>query len=110
MTLDSTMTLDRAPLLGPADHRPPDAPPALRQPAARPHPPPTAPADNPPSGAMRICAICDLPIEGHHLTESETYREFHPACAANRIPQDAIMMLIGALALVLAPTITVWAG
>jgi hypothetical protein len=95
MTLDSTMTLGRAPLLRPADHRPPDGPPALRQ---------------PPSGAMRICAICDLPIEGDHLTESETYREFHPACAANRIPQDTIIMLIGALALVLAPTITVWAG
>jgi hypothetical protein len=60
--------------------------------------------------AMRTCTICDLAIEGPRLTDSETGLEFHPACVAERVPQDAVIALVVALALVLVPTILVWAG
>jgi hypothetical protein len=59
---------------------------------------------------MRTCTICDLAIEGARLTDSETGLEFHPACVAERVPQDAVIALVAALALVLVPTILVWAA
>jgi hypothetical protein len=60
--------------------------------------------------AMGTCTICDLPIEGPRLTDRETVLEFHPACVAARVPQDAAGALVAALALVLVPTVLVWAG
>jgi hypothetical protein len=44
------------------------------------------------------------------LDDSERDRDVHPACFAQRVPQDAIVALIAALALALAPPIVVWAG
>ena len=43
--------------------------------------------------AMRTCTICDLAIEGPRLTDSETGLELHPACVAERVPQDAVIAL-----------------
>jgi hypothetical protein len=56
------------------------------------------------------CGICGQPIHGPRLNDSERDRDVHPACLAQRVPQDAIVALIAALALVLAPPIVVWAG
>lgn len=59
---------------------------------------------------MDTCSICKLQIDGPRLTDSATGLGFHPACIARRMPQDAVVGLVAALALVLAPTILVWAG
>jgi hypothetical protein len=56
------------------------------------------------------CNICGRPIDGPRLTDPERNRDVHPACLAQRLPQDAIVAPIAALALVLAPVIVVWAG
>jgi hypothetical protein len=34
----------------------------------------------------------------------------HPACLADRLPQDAVVTLGGLLALALAPAILIWAA
>jgi hypothetical protein len=36
--------------------------------------------------------------------------ECHPACVANRAPEDAIIALIAATLLLLVPAVVVWAG
>jgi hypothetical protein len=59
---------------------------------------------------MSACPVCDLPIDGARLTDHDTGLEFHPACVVGRVPQDAVVALVAALALVLVPTILVWAG
>ena len=56
------------------------------------------------------CAICDRPIEGPRLIDPEAGRDLHPGCFAKRVPEDAIVAVMLALALMLAPTIVVWAG
>jgi hypothetical protein len=69
-----------------------------------------ASTDHDEQSAMGTCTICDLPIEGPRLTDCETGLEFHAACVAERVPQDAVGALVAALALVLVPTVLVWAG
>jgi hypothetical protein len=59
---------------------------------------------------MGTCTICDLPIEGPRLTDRSTRLEFHPACVAERVPEDAVIAVVAALALVLVPTVLVSAG
>jgi len=59
---------------------------------------------------MTVCGICARGIEGVHLTDPETAGDFHAACVAERVPEDAFVMLLAAAALVLAPAIVVWAG
>jgi hypothetical protein len=59
---------------------------------------------------MPSCGICDGPIQGPNLTDAKSGLDFHPGCVAERLPQDAIIALIGALALVLTPTVLVWAA
>jgi hypothetical protein len=59
---------------------------------------------------MPSCAICDLSIEDAPLTDPETGREFHPRCVVERVPQDAIVRLLGVVALVVAPTAVIWAA
>jgi hypothetical protein len=49
-------------------------------------------------------------IDGPSVSHPENGAAVHAACLAGRLPQDAIVALIAALALVLAPTIVVWAG
>ena len=56
------------------------------------------------------CAICGRPIERDRLTELATCAELHFACVGDQLPQDALVALLGALALVLAPAILLWAG
>ena len=53
---------------------------------------------------MDVCAICDGVLEGSRLGD------VHPACLADRVPEDAVAALIAAGLLVLAPLIIVWAG
>jgi hypothetical protein len=59
---------------------------------------------------MTVCGICARGIEGAPITDPATQADFHPACVAGRVPADAVVMLLAAAAVVLAPTIVVWAG
>jgi hypothetical protein len=61
-------------------------------------------------GALGGCSLCDQLIDGPCVDDPESCAGVHAACLAGRLPQDAIVALIAALALVLAPTIVVWAG
>jgi hypothetical protein len=44
------------------------------------------------------------------LTDEHSGRVFHPACVVRRAPEDALVRLLGFLALIAAPTVLVWAG
>jgi hypothetical protein len=57
---------------------------------------------------MNSCNICLEPIDGPQLGEPGD--AMHPACLAERLPQDAVVTLGGLLALFLAPTILIWAA
>jgi hypothetical protein len=57
-----------------------------------------------------VCPLCDGPITGPALADAQTASAFHPACVVTRLPQDAIVALVAAAALVLLPAIVVWAG
>jgi hypothetical protein len=59
---------------------------------------------------MSTCAICDARMEAGGVGDSETGSGFHPACVAARLPEDLIALAIASVALVLVPTIVVWAG
>jgi hypothetical protein len=59
---------------------------------------------------MIACDICACGIEGPRLTDPDTANDYHPACVAKRVPEDALVALLAAATLVLAPTIVVWAG
>jgi hypothetical protein len=60
--------------------------------------------------AKNICAICARAVEGAPLTDEHSGRVFHPACVVRRAPEDALVRLLGFLALIAAPTVLVWAG
>lgn len=60
--------------------------------------------------SLSDCPLCEHPLDGSSLTDAVTGRSFHPACLAERAPQDAVLALLGALALALAPPVIVWAG
>jgi hypothetical protein len=60
--------------------------------------------------AKNICAICARAVEGAPLTDERSGRVFHPACVVRRAPEDALVRLLGFLALIAAPTVLVWAG
>jgi hypothetical protein len=68
--------------------------------------PPGSPLDH----AKDTCAICARAVEGAPLTDERTDRAFHPECVVGRAPQDALVRLLGFLALIAAPTVLVWAG
>ena len=68
--------------------------------------PPGSPLDN----AAGACAICDHAIEDAALTDCDTGRRVHPACAVDRLPHDAVVRLLGLLGLIVVPTIVVWAA
>jgi hypothetical protein len=59
---------------------------------------------------MDTCTICDGVVERPRLNDLQTGGACHPACVAERLPQDAITALITASLLALAPLIIVWAG
>jgi hypothetical protein len=49
-------------------------------------------------------------VEGAPLTDERTGGAFHPECVIRRAPEDALVRLLGFLALIAAPTVLVWAG
>ena len=53
---------------------------------------------------MSLCAICGGAVEGPRLGDC------HPACVAERVPEDALAALIAASLLLLAPLIVIWAA
>jgi hypothetical protein len=57
---------------------------------------------------MDLCTICRHPIEERGL--GDPGNAIHPACLADRLPQDAVVAVGGLLALLLAPPIIIWAG
>ena len=68
--------------------------------------PPGSPLDH----AQDTCAICARPVEGAPLTDEPTGRAFHAECVVRRAPEDALMRLLGFLALIAVPSVLVWAG
>jgi hypothetical protein len=68
--------------------------------------PPGSPLDH----AQDTCAICARAVEGAPLTDELTGRVFHPQCVVGRAPEDALMRLLGFLALIAVPSVLVWAG
>ena len=67
--------------------------------------PPCSPHDH-----AKNCAICARAVVGAPLTDERTGRVFHPECVVGRAPEDALVRLLGFLALIAAPTVLVWAG
>jgi len=59
---------------------------------------------------MDTCSVCARLIEGARLSDPELGSSVHPACFAGRVAEDALVALVAAVAIVLAPTILVWAG
>jgi hypothetical protein len=59
---------------------------------------------------MSACAVCLRPIAGAALTDERTGARVHASCFARRAPQDALVAVAAALALVAAPAIVIWAG
>jgi hypothetical protein len=57
--------------------------------------------------ANDVCAICARVVEGAPLTDERTDSIFH---VVGRAPEDALVRLLGFLALIAAPTVLVWAG
>ena len=49
-------------------------------------------------------------VEGAPLTDERTGRVFHPECVVGRAPEDALVRLLGFLALIAVPSILVWAA
>jgi hypothetical protein len=67
--------------------------------------PPGSPHDH-----AKNCAICARAVVGAPLTDKRTGRVFHPECVVARAPEDALVRLLGFLALIAAPTVLLWAG
>jgi hypothetical protein len=59
---------------------------------------------------MPTCEICAQSLDGPSLTDPDTGRAFHPACAVAALPGDALAALAGLAALIAAPFILVWAA
>ena len=57
---------------------------------------------------MTRCKICSAPISGARLETDDG--AVHPACLAERLPQDAIVALLAAVGFMLAYTALVAAG
>ena len=57
---------------------------------------------------MNRCLICSAPISGARLETDDG--AVHPACLAERLPQDAIVAVLAAVGFVLAYTVLVAAG
>jgi len=68
------------------------------------------PSGGPLDHATDTCAICARAIEGAPLIDARTGRVFHPQCVVGRAPEDALVRLLGFLALIAVPTVLVWAG
>jgi hypothetical protein len=62
------------------------------------------------SHSPTICMLCAGRLDEPSLVDPATGAAVHPACVAMRVPQDALLALVGALVLVLVPSAVVWAG
>ena len=51
------------------------------------------------------CGIC-----GRQIDVAWRDSDVHPACFAQRLPEDTVVALVAAAVLLLAPAIVVWAG
>ena len=51
------------------------------------------------------CGICARPMD-----VAWSGGDVHPACFAQRLPEDTVVALLAAAVLLLAPAIVVWAG
>jgi hypothetical protein len=56
------------------------------------------------------CTLCDRPIEGEAVGDPMTGGALHAQCAAERLSQEAVVVLAHALVLVLVPFVAVWAA
>jgi hypothetical protein len=57
------------------------------------------------------CVLCARPIDEATIAASlPAGRAVHPACLAERLPEDALVLAVAALALVLVAMAVVWAG
>ena len=68
------------------------------------------PSGGPHDNATDTCAICDHAIGDAPLTDAESGRAFHPECVVDRLPGDAVVALLGVVALVAVPAVLVWAA
>jgi hypothetical protein len=68
--------------------------------------PPGSPLDR----ARNTCAICARAVEGAPLIDERTDRVFHPECVVAQAPEDALIRLLGFLALIAVPTVLLWAA
>ena len=59
---------------------------------------------------MSYCNLCHGPLDGPSLIDTRDGGSAHPACVGERLPEDVIVALLAAVALVLVPTVIVWAG
>jgi hypothetical protein len=59
---------------------------------------------------MSACEVCRGPIADAALTDEHTGARVHAACFARRAPQDVLVTVAAAVALVAAPAIVIWAG
>jgi hypothetical protein len=59
---------------------------------------------------MTLCSACNAPIEGPGLVDPDRAWAFHPDCAVQRLPQDAVAAVGGLVLLALAPLLIVWAS
>jgi|1185.fasta_scaffold298560_2 hypothetical protein len=56
------------------------------------------------------CPLCTDPIDGAHLVDPDSGATLHPACFAARLPHDALVLALEALALIAVPTVVLWAS
>ena len=57
-----------------------------------------------------MCAVCHQPIQGPSLADADLGLAYHPACALEQLPADALAALAGLLAAVAVPLILLWAA
>lgn len=60
--------------------------------------------------AKRTCAICARAIVGEPFVDERGGAVFHPECVVRRAPEDALVRLLGFLALIAVPSVLVWAA
>ena len=56
------------------------------------------------------CVACGSPVLGARVVDPDAGGALHPACLVERLPHDALGVLLGALALVVVPVVVVWAA
>jgi hypothetical protein len=56
------------------------------------------------------CVVCGGPMLEARIVDPDDGGALHPGCLVERLPHDALSILLGALALVVAPVVIVWAG